>query len=110
MLASTKVVTADLLGRGFPQYANRGALTGMIAIVILDMFFIPKYGLMAAALSSSIVYGCQSVYWLRSLRRETGLKTSDLLRVTKDDLTVITTLLSTRTRSLRLRSLLATTI
>jgi O-antigen/teichoic acid export membrane protein len=112
MLAGTKIITADLLGRGFPQYASRGSSCGMVAIVILDVFLIPRYGLMAAAVSSSVVYGCQAVYWVRCLVRVTGLKMSDLLVPAPGDLNAITGLLSARTRSLRLRlrSLLATTI
>jgi O-antigen/teichoic acid export membrane protein len=111
MLAGTKIITADLLGRGFPQYASRGALSGMVAIVVLDAWLIPKYGLLAAALSSSLVYGCQAVYWVRCLGRVTGLKTSELLVVTGDDLSVITSLMLLQTRPIcvRLRSLLVTT-
>ena len=112
MLAGTKIITADLLGRGFPQYASRASSCGMVAIVILDIFLIPRYGLMAAAVSSSVVYGCQAVYWVRCLVRVTGLNMSDLLVPALGDLNAITGLLSARTRSvrLRLRSLFATTI
>lgn len=111
MLAGTKIITADLLGRGFPQYASRGSLSGMVAIVVLDVWLIPKYGLLAAALSSSLVYGCQAVYWVRCLGRVTGLKTRELLVVRGDDLSVIASLLLLRTRPIfvRVRSLLATT-
>jgi O-antigen/teichoic acid export membrane protein len=103
MLAGTKIITADLLGRGFPQYASRGAFAGMVAIVVLDVWLIPTYGLIAAALSSSLVYGCQAVYWIRCLGRVTGLKTSDLLVVAGDDLIAVRRVLSARTRPLRLR-------
>lgn len=111
MLAGTKIITADLLGRGFPQYASRGSLGGMVAIVVLDAWLIPEYGLIAAALSSSIVYGCQAVYWVRCLKRVSGLKTSELLVMTRDDLRLITSVLSVRTRPvrIRLRSFFATT-
>jgi O-antigen/teichoic acid export membrane protein len=111
MLAGTKIITADLLGRGYPQYASRGALSGMVAIVVLDVWLIPKYGLLAAALSSSLVYGCQAMYWVRCLGRVTGLKTSELIVMTGDDLSIITHRLQLRTRPIfvRLRSLLATT-
>jgi len=111
MLASTKILTADLLGRGFPQHASRGSLGGMVAIVVLDIWLIPRYGLMAAALSSSIVYACQAMYWIRSLQKISGIKTSALLFVTRDDLRAVTSLVSIQTRSIRLRvrSFFATT-
>jgi len=100
MLAATKIITADLLGRGFPQYASRGSVGGMVAIALFDVCLIPKYGLMAAALSSSFVYGCQTVYYFRCLERVTGLNTRELLVATRDDIRMITALLSSRTRPL----------
>ncbi|MCU1307534.1 MAG: Membrane protein involved in the export of O-antigen and teichoic acid [Acidobacteriaceae bacterium] len=110
MLAGAKIITADFLGRGFPQYASRGSLAGMVAIAVLDIWLIPKYGLMAAALSSSFVYGCQAVYYVRCLEQVTGMETSELLVATRDDLRTVMNLLTGRTRplSLRLRSLFAT--
>jgi O-antigen/teichoic acid export membrane protein len=103
MLAGAKIITADLLGRGFPQLSSRGSLGGMVAIGLLDVWLIPEWGLIAAALISSLVYGCQAVYWIRCLKRVTGMKTSELLVMTRDDLSVLTTVLSTRTNPLRLR-------
>lgn len=103
MLAGTKIITADLLGRGFPQYASRGSLGGMVAVAILDVWLIPKYGLLAAALSSSIVYGCQAVYWVRCLERVSGMKASELLVMARDDLRIVTSVVSVRARPLNLR-------
>ncbi len=103
MLAGAKIIVADLLGRGFPQLSSRGSLGGMVAIAILDVWLIPEYGLMAAALISSLVYGCQAVYWVRCLKRVTGMKASELLVMTRDDLRAVTTVVSVRTRPLGLR-------
>jgi O-antigen/teichoic acid export membrane protein len=103
MLAGAKIITADLLGRGFPQLSSRGSLGGMVAIAILDVWLIPEGGLIAAALISSFVYGCQAVYWVTRLKRVTGMKIGELLVMTRDDLNLLTTVLSARTSPLYLR-------
>ena len=61
----------------------------MLAIAVLDVWLIPRYGLIAAALTSSVVYGCQAAYWVRCLTRVSGMKTSDLLLVTPEDLRIL---------------------
>jgi len=58
---------------------------------------------MAAALISSIVYGCQAVYWVTCLKRVSGMKTSELLVMTRDDLRVVKSVFSVRTSPLGLR-------
>jgi len=110
MLAAAKVITADLLGRGFPQYASRGSVGGLVAIAGLNVWLIPKYGLMAAAVSSSLVYGGQAIYWVTCLKRLTGMNARDLLVLTPDDLRLAVSVFSRRTGPLylRLRSLFAT--
>jgi O-antigen/teichoic acid export membrane protein len=111
MLAGAKIITADLLGRGLPQHSILVSLGGMVAIAVLDVWLIPRHGLIAAALTSSVVYGCQAAYWVRCLTRVSGMKTSDLLLVTPEDLRIVAWSVSLRTRPLyaRLRSLFAST-
>ncbi|MCU1285428.1 MAG: Membrane protein involved in the export of O-antigen and teichoic acid [Acidobacteriales bacterium] len=108
LLASTKIHTADLLGRGFPQYASRGSVGGMIGTAILDVWLIPAHGLIAAAAISTAVYACQTVYYVSCLHRVTGLTVEDLFLLTGDDVRLASGVLSNKTYPLLsgIRSLL----
>jgi O-antigen/teichoic acid export membrane protein len=100
MLSGTKVMTADMLGRGFPQYASRGSIGAMILVAILDLCFIPRLGLIAAAIISSLVYGLQTAYYVSCFLRVTGLRLATLVLVTGDDLRILKGLVFAYTKPL----------
>jgi O-antigen/teichoic acid export membrane protein len=51
-----KILTNDFMARGFAIYYSYSALLAAIVIVTLDILVIPKYGLIGAAVASSIAY------------------------------------------------------
>lgn len=73
MLASTKVLTSDITGRGYPQYNSLSAGVAFILTMVLDITLIPIYGIYGAAFVSSLAYGTVSLlsifFYLRIRRK-----------------------------------------
>ena len=53
-ISMSKVISADLSGRGLPQYATWSAAITLIVTIILNILFIPTYEIVGAAISSTI--------------------------------------------------------
>jgi len=56
LLGGAKVLTNEIAGRGYPQYNSLNAGIAFILTVILDLVLIPRFGILGAALASSIAY------------------------------------------------------
>jgi O-antigen/teichoic acid export membrane protein len=56
LLGSAKVLTNEIAGRGYPYYNSINAGLALILTVALDLILIPRYGVLGAALASSISY------------------------------------------------------
>lgn len=56
LLGGAKVLTNEMAGRGNPQYNSINAGLGLVITVILDLLLIPQYGILGAALASTIAY------------------------------------------------------
>jgi len=56
LLGGAKVLTSNIAGRGSPQYNSITSGLALIITVILDIVLIPRYGVLGAALASSIAY------------------------------------------------------
>jgi O-antigen/teichoic acid export membrane protein len=56
LLGSAKVLTNEIAGRGYPHYNSINAGLALVLTVVLDLVFIPRYGVLGAALASSIAY------------------------------------------------------
>lgn len=56
LLGGAKVLTNEIAGRGYPHYNSLNSGLALILTVILDLVLIPRYGLLGAALASSIAY------------------------------------------------------
>lgn len=72
----TKVLANDIAGRGYPQYNSLGAGIGVILTVLMDLLLIPRYGVLGAALASTVAYGVIFLntlcfHWIVSRRTET---------------------------------------
>ncbi len=78
-LTAAKVVSADLSGRGKPQYAAYTAGITVVITVVLDVLLIPRYSISGAAIASSISYitsGAFSIFWFY---RETGVSPQSMI-------------------------------
>ena len=56
LLGGGKVLTNEITGRGYPQYNAVAAAVGLGVTIVLDIILIPKWGILGAALASSIAY------------------------------------------------------
>lgn len=56
LLGSGKVLTNEIAGRGFPHYNSINAGVALVLTVGLDIVLIPRYGIMGAAVASTISY------------------------------------------------------
>lgn len=76
LLGGAKILTNEIAGWGYPQYNSFSAGVALILTVILDLILIPRFGILGAALASSICYTViffASVgFYLIASRRITG--------------------------------------
>ena len=77
-LSGTKVLSNDLTGRGYPGINTAIAAATMIATVVGDVLLIPRYGIIGAAVASSIGYGVSLGLTLRAFRGRSGIRLSFL--------------------------------
>jgi O-antigen/teichoic acid export membrane protein len=56
LLGGAKVLTNEIAGRGYPHYNSANSGLALVITVVLDLFLIPRYGVLGAALASSIAY------------------------------------------------------
>jgi O-antigen/teichoic acid export membrane protein len=56
LLGGAKVLTNEIAGWGYPHYNSFNAGVALILTVILDLILIPRFGILGAALASSISY------------------------------------------------------
>lgn len=55
-LSGAKTLTADLAGRGKPQFGTYASFVSLGINVPLNLYFIPKWGISGAAFASSVAY------------------------------------------------------
>lgn len=56
LLGGGKVLINEIAGRGYPHYNSISAGLGLIFTLILDLLLIPPYGVLGAAVASSLAY------------------------------------------------------
>jgi O-antigen/teichoic acid export membrane protein len=56
LLGGAKVLTNEIAGRGYPHYNSLSAGVAFILTVIFDLILIPRFGILGAALASTIAY------------------------------------------------------
>jgi O-antigen/teichoic acid export membrane protein len=78
-LAASKVMCADLMARGMPEYSSIFAFVTLSVTVVLDLLLIPKMGIRGAALASSAAYLINSTLVAFVLRRKLGVTWKALL-------------------------------
>ena len=61
MLSISRILSADLAARGYPQKTIIPKLTMLLLNIVLNLLFIPKYGIGGAAMATSITYTMSSV-------------------------------------------------
>lgn len=72
-LSATKLLANELTARGFPGVNTVTSLCGAIVTLVGDVVLIPRYGILGAAVASSIGYSCACVVsWIAFRQRSVG--------------------------------------
>jgi O-antigen/teichoic acid export membrane protein len=68
-LSVHKVVSGDLLGQGLPQYPTYTSAVALVVTLVGDVVLIPRWGILGAAVASTLAYTIQTVLLLWLYRR-----------------------------------------
>src|SRR5215469_16808000 len=85
-LAASKVMCADLMARGMPEYSSLFALVTLVITVVLDLVLIPRMGIQGAALASSVAYYANSMLVAIVLRKKLQVTWGSLFIPTRAEL------------------------
>lgn len=88
-ISLSKIISANLSGSGKPQYATYTSATTLVVTIILDTMLIPSFGIVGAAIASSIAYitsACLAVWWFH---KETEISFSEVILPQKTDITIL---------------------
>jgi O-antigen/teichoic acid export membrane protein len=85
-LSVHKVLASDLSGRGWPQYPSFTSALALIVTIGGDLLLIPRFGIIGAALASTLAYTIQTLVLLRIYTRVAQVRWQELLIPRRDDL------------------------
>jgi O-antigen/teichoic acid export membrane protein len=85
MLTIFKVINMDLAGKGKPWVSLKAMIPALIINVILNIIFIPNYGAVGAAISSSISYTVASVLFIFLYSKEIKIPVLVLIKYRVSD-------------------------
>ncbi len=85
-LTYSKVIFSDLGGRGKPYYGSMASLLSLIVTVGLDLALIPRWGIVGAAVASSLAYMTNAALAVAFYLRLTGNTLAEVLVVQKSDI------------------------
>ncbi len=85
-LSLSKVICADLAGRGKPEFSSICAFVALAVTISLDLLLIPRMGINGAALASSAAYLVQTVLLAIFLKRQLRVPWRSFLVPTFDEL------------------------
>jgi O-antigen/teichoic acid export membrane protein len=89
MISIAKVLTSDLIARGYPRANMWAGTVGFVSNVILNIFLIPRMALVGAALSSTVSYTLYAVVILIFFLRITGMRIASLVIPTVADIRLL---------------------
>ncbi len=84
-LGGGRIVSTELMGQGKTDILAVANCTALVFNVVLNLLFIPKFGINAAAAVSSITYAVMFIIELRGSSQLSGLSVSEYLIPRKDD-------------------------
>jgi O-antigen/teichoic acid export membrane protein len=87
LLTFFKVINMDLAGKGKPWVAVIAMTPALVINIVLNVFWIPKYGADGASLASTISYSIASVLFLILYSKETGIPVKSIIRYRRSDFT-----------------------
>ena len=88
----TNIIASYIIGRGFPHYNTIIALVSFVFTVVFDLLLIPRWGIIGAAIASSISYlvaTITAVYYYRKIARRDSQQSGQSISVSLTDLVII---------------------
>ena len=84
-LGGAKTLTADLAGRGKPQFGAYAAFVSLAVNIPLNLWLIPKWGIAGAAFASSVAYIIATIVVIIAFVKISGKLWTDILLIKKQD-------------------------
>jgi len=85
-MGTGSLVVGDMRGRGRPGLASAVKGTAAVVTIVLDVALIPTFGVVGAAIASTLAYVCFGTVSLVVLSRVSGIPVRALAIPTRDDL------------------------
>lgn len=84
-LSISKILTADMAGRGMPQFGTYGSLASLAVNFVLNLYLIPRWGIQGAAVASSISYVIAAFIVVVAFVKISGQSLMDILLIKQPD-------------------------
>jgi len=84
-LGGCKILTADLAGRGKPQFGTYAAFVSLAVNIPLNLWLIPKWGISGAAFASSVAYITASLIVMAAFVKISNTSWFTILLFNKND-------------------------
>ena len=84
-LGGAKTLTADLAGRGKPQFGTYAAFVSLAVNIPLNLWLIPRWGISGAAFASSVAYIIATIIVVIAFVRISHKSYSEVLLIKKKD-------------------------
>jgi len=85
-LSVSKVLTADLAGRGKPQYGAYSSFVSLALNIPLNLWLIPRWGISGAAFATTVAYTISTLLVINFFIRISKKSCFDILVIKKQDL------------------------
>ncbi|QHT59922.1 oligosaccharide flippase family protein [Paenibacillus lycopersici] len=89
LMTIVKILQPDLAGRGYPLYAFWVYIGPLVINIGLNLLLIPRYGIIGAAITSSISYTCGALIFSYVYGKKENITMRNMLIVTKEDIQLI---------------------
>ena len=89
VITITKILHPDMAARGYPLYGLLAFIGPLIINILLNLIWIPKYGVIGAAWASSISYIIGGLLYAVIYAKKEKLRVKELLFLKKEDITLI---------------------
>jgi O-antigen/teichoic acid export membrane protein len=86
MLSLTKVLAADIAGRGHPEINSVSAILSLAVNIGMNLLLIPRLGIVGASLTSSLSYSFTTVMMMAWFLRHSSVSLPSLLVINRSDI------------------------
>ncbi len=84
-LGGCKILTADLAGRGKPQFGTYAAFVSLAVNIPLNLYLIPRWGISGVAFASSVAYILSTLMVIIAFIKISKKSWADILLIKKQD-------------------------